>query len=224
MAELWAAALYKSKAWREFRMALIQQRGPICARCGKNCLLDSSELIAHHKIALTPDNVQDVTVTLNPDNVELICFDCHNKEHGRYGYGSHTVYLIYGAPCSGKTTLVNQMRRRGDLMVDMDLLYMAVSGCDRYDKPDNIKTNVFRVRDLLLDQIKTRYGRWHNAFVIGGYPYKQARQDLATRIRAAVVYCEATQEECLLRANSRGVHTDEWGKYIRQWFDEYDGQ
>ncbi|MFR3092001.1 MAG: HNH endonuclease [Eggerthella lenta] len=33
------------------------------------------------KGVLTQDNITDTAITLSFDNFELLCFDCHNKEH-----------------------------------------------------------------------------------------------------------------------------------------------
>ena len=38
--------------------------------------------IVHHKIHLDADNIGDPNVTLNWDNLELVCMDCHAAEHG----------------------------------------------------------------------------------------------------------------------------------------------
>lgn len=38
----------------------------------------------HHKIPLTPNNINDVNVTLNPENLIYLCKECHNKEHDRF--------------------------------------------------------------------------------------------------------------------------------------------
>ena len=38
----------------------------------------------HHKVPLTADNINDVNITLNPDNLIYLCKDCHNKEHDRF--------------------------------------------------------------------------------------------------------------------------------------------
>lgn len=38
----------------------------------------------HHKIHLTPDNVSDPEISMNQDNLMLLCNECHNKEHGRF--------------------------------------------------------------------------------------------------------------------------------------------
>jgi len=36
----------------------------------------------HHKIKLTPYNVNNPEVALNWENLQLLCIDCHNREHG----------------------------------------------------------------------------------------------------------------------------------------------
>lgn len=35
----------------------------------------------HHKIHLTPDNINDPEITLNYDNLMLLCRDCHAAIH-----------------------------------------------------------------------------------------------------------------------------------------------
>lgn len=71
----WAEQFYKSKAWMKCRASFIVSKFNICERChgvGK---------IVHHKIILTPKNINDTNITLNWNNLELLCQDCHNKEH-----------------------------------------------------------------------------------------------------------------------------------------------
>jgi len=35
----------------------------------------------HHKIHLTPHNIDDPNITLSEDNLELLCRECHAIEH-----------------------------------------------------------------------------------------------------------------------------------------------
>ena len=49
----------------------------ICERCGRPAQ------ICHHKKWLNAQNVNDPTVALNPDNLEALCIECHNAEHGQ---------------------------------------------------------------------------------------------------------------------------------------------
>ena len=219
MAQPWAMALYQSRQWRELRQALIIERGLHCQLCGR-LVSHPSNLIGDHIEEITPDNVNNPAISLNPDNVQLICEDCHNRKHKRFGYNAKAAYIVYGSPCSGKTAMANQLRQRGDILIDMDRLYQAISGCSLYDKPDNIKTAVFAARDALLDVVKTRNGQWANAFIIGGYPHKAQRESLAKRLGATLIYCEATRDECMAKAV--GPRAAEWKKYISKWFDEFE--
>ncbi len=213
-------AFYTRKPWRDLSYYLKIERGGKCERCGFTAATrdDWAKLIGHHRAALTESNVDDATVSLNPNNVEIICLDCHNKEHRRFGH-KQRVYIVYGSPLSGKTSMVRELMRYGDMVVDIDSLWQAVAMQDGYIKPDNCKYNVFALRDLLLDQVKTRMGQWHDAYVIGGYPDKYERERLAQILGAETIYCESTRAECLKRCGDRPA---EWVRYVNEWWDNYE--
>ena len=218
-------SFYASDAWQAFRAMVIAERGMICQHCGQ-LIAQLYDLTIHHIVELTPENVNDVMISLNPDNVLIVHHDCHNQIHKRFGYGRGTkqVYLVYGAPLSGKTTLVRQQMTRGDLIVDMNELYAAVSLLPSFDKPDGLLTNVMGLYNGLIDNIKTRYGKWNNAWVIGGYPEKFKREKLADALGAELVFCDVTKELCIDRLFNdpeRKYRTKEWAAYIEDWFDRY---
>ncbi len=211
---------YWTKAWRDLSHRLKVERGGKCERTGET-FLDMSKLIAHHKIELTEDNVDDPGVALNPDNIEIISFDEHNREHRRFGH-KQQVYIVWGSPLSGKTTLVRELMRVGDIVLDMDMLWQAVTMQPGNIKPDNVRFNVFKMRDDLLDQIKTRYGNWYDAYIIGGYPDKYDRERVAQMLGAELIYCDSTQEECIERfkqSDRPGV----WLDFIMDWWNKYEG-
>lgn len=215
-------SFYTSKPWRELAYRLKVERGGKCAHCEWIALNeeDFSHLIGHHKEELTEANVYDADVALNPDKIEIICFDCHNKEHRRFGHSKH-VYIVWGSPLSGKNTAVRQMMQRGDIVLDMDALWQAVTLQPAYEKPDNCRYNIFALRDNLLDQIKTRYGQWYDAYVIGGYPEKYERERLADMLGAETIYVESTKEECLRRRVESG-RPKAWDGYIEEWWRVYE--
>ena len=70
---------YASKRWRECRKAYLSEH-PICERCEKVGIVSVAEHV-HHKKELTLENYKDPEIALNPDNLEALCFKCHNKEH-----------------------------------------------------------------------------------------------------------------------------------------------
>ena len=78
----WARDFYFSPAWRRCRRAYVQSVGGLCERCLAKGLFNAG-VIVHHKIYLTPANIHDENITLNPDNLELVCRECHADEHER---------------------------------------------------------------------------------------------------------------------------------------------
>ena len=85
MAREFAKAFYNSDRWRTCREQYIKampthKRG-LCEKCyekGKHIL--GEEL--HHKIWLTPKNINDKDITLNHSNLILLCRECHREAHG----------------------------------------------------------------------------------------------------------------------------------------------
>ena len=86
MAREFAGNFYKTKLWKECRKAYIKSVGGLCERCWAKGIIRHGDTV-HHKIRLTPDNINDPSITLNFDNLELLCRDCHAEEHkGAFRY------------------------------------------------------------------------------------------------------------------------------------------
>jgi hypothetical protein len=217
-------SFYASDEWITLRLQIINERGNKCERC-KGIIPKSKDIIGHHKVELTPENVRDYSISLNPELIELVCFDCHNKEHNRFGYQTEKkAYLVYGPPMSGKTTFVKHQMKRGDLIVDMDRLYECVSMLPSYDKPNQLFSNVIGIHNQLIDNIMTRFGKWNNAWIIGGYADKYKREKVANDTGAELIFCDVSKEECLRRLEldeDRKYRKDEWQGYIEKWFESY---
>lgn len=68
-------AFYHSKEWKKTRQAYIKHKLGICERCGQ------PHYFVHHKEYITVDNINNYNITLNWDNLELLCKTCHIQEH-----------------------------------------------------------------------------------------------------------------------------------------------
>lgn len=218
---------YNSKEWRNILKLIKNNRTDsngniICEHCGKP-IVKAYDIIGHHKIELTEYNVNDYDVALNEDNIMLIHLRCHNDIHHRLDRNHRNVYIVYGAPCSGKHTYVNNIMNVGDLIVDVDRIWQCVSGYDSNTKPNKLKQIVFSVRDCLIDSVRYRLGYWNNAYIIGGYPLCSERERLAKDLRAKEIFINTTKEECIdrLNVNTNITNKDEWLGYISSWFDLY---
>ena len=224
-------AFYKSSTWEKFVQGLRAERATadglvLCEHCGKP-IVKAYDCIGHHIEELTEDNVNDAQIALNPANVQLVHFRCHNEIHKRFGYAEkqvQKVYIVWGAPCSGKRAFVDNVAEQNDIVLDINALWKAVQrGIDGADvqKPNALKTNVFALRDCLLDQIKTRRGRWNNAYIIGGYPLQGERERVAAEVGAdKLIYIDTPEYECLKRASNISV---EKFKFVSDWFEKFSG-
>lgn len=196
---------YGSRQWSNFRRVVISERKPICWHCNKVFLPDES-IIVHHKEELTLNNINDYNVSLNPDNCELVHHECHNEIHQRYGFNHYKqkvkercVYIVYGPPLSGKTSYVRNNKKDNDLVVDMDSLYEAVTMLPRYHKPNDLLHNVFAIRKCLIDNIKTRYGGFNSAWIIGGFADRYERELLQRELGAELIILNPGKEEVIKR-------------------------
>ena len=75
MAREFSKAFYHSKQWQQVREYVLMRDSYLCRICGQ----PAEEV--HHKIHLTPENLYDPRVNLNPDNLISLCKECHFKEH-----------------------------------------------------------------------------------------------------------------------------------------------
>lgn len=175
----------------------------VCARC--RGVFDIADLRPHHKIELTLDNIDDVSVTLNPDNIEVLCHECHNAVHARFGnaIGAKHVYLVYGSPCAGKSTYVRSVATRNDLVVDLDSIHAAICICNQYDKPDATKRVAFNIRDYLYDEIRTATPRrkWQDAYIVGTFPDRIDRDQFVREYGAELVHIDTPKADCIKRAH-----------------------
>jgi len=77
-----ARAFYTSKAWRRCAHGYRAAKSGLCERCLARGLIVPGEEV-HHKIRLTPEALKDPNISLNWDNLELLCKQCHLEEHNR---------------------------------------------------------------------------------------------------------------------------------------------
>lgn len=190
-------------------------------------MLLSYDIVLHHKKPLTMANVNDYNVSLNPENIMIVSQSEHNEIHARFGHSAQRkVYYVYGAPCSGKTTFVNNIKGNSDFVVDVDNIWQSITGGLRYEKPNALKQTMFAVYNAELDCVKRRVGNWERAWIISTNATQAHIRDAVAFYGAEVIYIDTDRQTCLARLLDDDKRTlqqkNEWTKYINRWFDDYE--
>ena len=113
MAKAFSDKFYHSKKWKEIRAYILQRDFFMCQICKTpNCNT------VHHIKELTPANINDSTITVNPSNLITVCKRCHNLIHDRYKQSESTqryTFDIEGnvipCPLVGTNELTDEQQR-----------------------------------------------------------------------------------------------------------------
>lgn len=90
MARDFAKAFYNSQRWRTCAKAYAASKLYICERCHNKFVRHDGKRqrwIVHHKIPLTPDNINDPRIAYGWDNLQFLCIECHNQLHSKHHAG-----------------------------------------------------------------------------------------------------------------------------------------
>ncbi len=124
--------------------------------------------------------------------------------------------IVWGPPCSGKSTYVQKNAKEGDLICDYDAIYQAISGMPS-------KVRVEKLTRAMLDLVEKVYQTIElhpelDAWIITGARSKEKAQVLVKRFEAELVEIEISREEAHIRCDQDG-RPEEWHEYIDRWFD-----
>ena len=75
-----AERFYKGKKWQRIRALVWARDKGLCQRCLKDGIIKAGDTV-HHIVEITPDNINDESISLNPENLMTVCRDCHAAIH-----------------------------------------------------------------------------------------------------------------------------------------------
>ena len=87
-------SFYRSREWEKFRQMVIAERvhddGFVYDEVTEQPITKAYDIILHHKIELTEENVNDYDISLNPQNIMIVSHKTHNYIHNKLGYSVET--------------------------------------------------------------------------------------------------------------------------------------
>lgn len=106
-----AARFYSSKAWQKCRTSYMKSVSGLCERCFKKGLIVPA-VIVHHKEWLTPENIHNPAITMNFENLEALCRDCHEEEHSEENRLARQKPRRYTVDKDGNVTITGEMPKQ----------------------------------------------------------------------------------------------------------------
>lgn len=215
---------YTSPEWRSLRKKIISERllrdGDIfCEYCNKP-ILNSYDIIGHHKEHLTEQNVHNYDISLNANNIMLLHHKCHNLIHQKFSCPVKRIYLVFGAPCSGKLNYIETISEPDDLIIDIDRIYKAINNT-RSNKVFDIVMNIY---NNLLDVAAANKGRWKNCYITSSTLPNVER--IRRMTGAELIFIDTPLEKCLKRGQAKikqfgQPYEDAIFKFFEDWNNTY---
>lgn len=221
----------------------------LCNRCNER-----PGKIVHHKIPITPNNINDPYITLSFNNLEYLCQDCHSEEHLRRGAlkkdvefdsdgnlikrnigNSNNIYLpniikpinkeiyiVCGAPGSGKSTYVNANAKTDDLVIDLDKIIMQYTNKPLYSNTEKYINVAIEKRNEILNSINSYKSK--RVWFIVSAPTSSERKHWKEQLGGTVILLNTSKEECYRRLENDNMRSNNVMKYkiaTKNWFMNY---
>jgi len=137
------------------------------------------------------------------------------------------ITLVCGAPGCGKSTYIRKHKLYGDVVIDLDEIYHALTGLPFYDKPAELFDFVHFVRNQALNRAAAlqRSGKIRNVWVAAGLPKAHLRERETRRLNAHVVLIEASVNSCMAnihRDKRRKKNAEAWLPIVEKWWRFYE--
>lgn len=159
------------------------------------------------------------TLTLGGEQIQLARYRHADKLRGMV----ERVQIVYGPPCSGKSTYVREHAGAEDLIYDYDALVAAMVCQDKRGAAKTVAHDIaVQVRDVLIEHISGESAA-KGAWIITTWPSDALREQLEG-LNADELRMDTPREECVRRLEADETRTDkdEWRAAIDRWFAEHE--
>lgn len=213
--------------WDKARAKYIK-RHPDCENCGEP---GPEGMIIDHIVEVRDGGKH------SQDNLRTLCRTCHGIRHANertmftrhrqkgFGKSQIPVVIVAGPPGAGKTTWVKERLIWGDLVLDVDALFVALTGgLPMYDKPTSLLPFVMECRDAAIGRL-ARPSEARRCWIITGKADLSELERLRDELGASeLVILETSPLECVRRIGGDPRRKDRWELWqdlVQKWFRQH---
>lgn len=199
---------------------MVLRRDPICLICREKPSTQVDHIIAKPEGRDTLENLQG------------LCESCHSRKtisentpSKVAGTDRAAITIVCGPPGSGKSGYVHKRLKWGDLVLDIDLIYQAISGLPYYQKPECLLPFAFAAEDAIIKKLSLKNDVRH-AWIIMGGAKREHRQRLQTKLQPCeMIILNTSPPECLERISKDPRRKDSfhlWEPMIDKWWQDFE--
>ena len=136
------------------------------------------------------------------------------------------VFIVSGAPGSGKTTYVKNHKKAGDLVIDLDYICAALQlETNAHANHDSVWRMAVCARDSLYPFIANRFGDCNDCWIVTAEARQDKLKELARMVRATdTIEINTTLAENLKqieRDKSRALNADDFKMMAKRWHETH---
>lgn len=215
-----AASRGYDREWQRLRL-MVLRREPLCRMCADLGVITPATDVDH--IIPKRDGGPDTFENLQP-----LCHGHHSQKTATEKTGGvpgqrASITIVAGPPGAGKTTYVNQNKKWGDLVLDLDALFVALTGLEWYEKPAGLLPFVLAARDAVIARLR-QTSELQRAWVITSEADRKRLATLVSSLDAELVLLAVDASECIQRIandNRRNNYLNEWNAIVERWWSTY---
>ena len=244
--EKWAAGDERRKSarergydaqWEKYRKEFLLQH-PLCEDCLSKKILRTATVVDHivaHK--------GDERLFWDEQNHQALCKQCHDMKtmqevcaaagrlipgyvrglpKRKYLKPSVPVYVVAGAPGSGKSLYVAQRIKPGELLIDLDEIIGRLSGQNPYSiNRMPYLVAAYWLRDRMINALHDNKEKYTACWITGMFAWPDDRRKLRDELGAKVYVISTDWVRCRLNIknnNDYKGHEDHYIKLVEKWF------
>ena len=219
--------VYNKSIWRKVREEALKRCNYMCEVCNTKGITPEKAADEVHHIIKVDDGSNATHYDL--DNLICVCKKCHRTIEGKNKQElieylerldkakklNAKLKIVYGPPCSGKTTYVRENKGDKDIVIDLDYIKSALTYKNTHD--ELLKDHVdylLNIRKYILDNPKIDSITW----LITTRKEYEAKDNFVHVEEINLIKSKNEIYNMIDKDNSR-TNKDTWRKLVDNWFE-----